>query len=97
MYNINVIIAAGYRVNSYDATQFRIGGAVEIVFSPKHKIIAKLFGRFEISSYLRTRNPPLYDEYLGQASLGGLYFYLELCYNFYYGLRNGGAKWKRVY
>ena len=37
MYNIDVIIVVGYRVNSYEATQFRIGGAVEIVFALKLK------------------------------------------------------------
>ena len=50
----------------------------------------------------------MYANYLGQASLGGLYFKFKTMeqkrvivyvdgYNFYYGLRNGGAKWKRVY
>ena len=59
--------------------------------------------------YLCSRNPPLYDEYLGQASARGLYFKFNNMeikkkvivyvdgYNFYYGLRNGGPKWKRLY
>ena len=51
----------------------------------------------------------MYDEYLGQASERGLYFKFNNMenkkkvivyvdgYNFYYGLRNGGPKWKRIY
>ena len=69
----------------------------------------ELFGSYPIISYLCIRNPARVRYTEAQASERGLYFKFNNMekkqqvivyvdgYNFYYGLRNGGVKWKRFY
>ena len=69
----------------------------------------ELFGSYPILSYLCIRNPARVRYTEAQASARGLYFKFNNMenkqqvivyvdgYNFYYGLRNGGVKWKRFY
>ena len=41
MYNLDVVIAVGYRVNSYEATQFRKCVQTSIIFGYNRKVIRK--------------------------------------------------------